>query len=46
MEVLKCGCRVENGKFVVGEECAHCKECNAVAELHPFGHKRLRDFEG
>ncbi len=44
MEILECGCRVEGGAFIVGDNCAYCKECNAVAEMHPFGDKRLKDF--
>ncbi len=44
MEILKCGCRVEKGKFILCEGCAHCKECNAVAKLHPFGNLRLHDL--
>jgi hypothetical protein len=46
MEVLKCGCRIEKGKFIIGADCAYCKECNVVAEMHPFGHKRLIDVAG
>ncbi|MCL5239231.1 MAG: hypothetical protein M1286_02030 [Candidatus Marsarchaeota archaeon] len=46
MEVLRCGCRVENGTFIVGDNCAYCKECNTVAELHPFGDMRLDELEG
>ncbi len=45
MEVLRCGCRIEGGVFIVGSGCAHCEECNTVAELHPFGNKRLTDLD-
>ena len=39
---LKCGCKItEEGKFIVGERCKNCKECNTISELHPFGIKRL-----
>jgi len=39
---LGCGCSVNNeGKFNVGNGCKHCKECNFVAKLHPFGSGRL-----
>ena len=42
MANLKCGCEVtDNGKFVVSERCRNCRECNMIAELHPFGVKRL-----
>jgi hypothetical protein len=44
MEMLRCGCRIEDGVFIVGDDCARCKECNAVAEMHPFGNKRLGDL--
>lgn len=44
MEVLACGCRVIDGVFIVGDGCTYCKECNAVAEMHPFGDKRLSDI--
>ncbi len=44
MEVLRCGCKIEEGRFMVGDDCAYCKECNAMAEMHPFGEKRLADF--
>lgn len=43
MEKLKCGCSVKNGKFIVGENCKYCRECNAMAKLHPFGSMRLSD---
>ena len=44
---LKCGCTViDDGKFVVGARCFGCRECNAVAELHPFGDKSLDEIEG
>ena len=39
---LDCGCQITSeGKVVVSENCKYCKECNLVAELHPFGTKRL-----
>ena len=42
MIVLKCECQVtEEGKFIVSEHCANCRECNIIAELHPFGEKQL-----
>ncbi|MDE1874075.1 MAG: hypothetical protein KGI04_03065 [Candidatus Micrarchaeota archaeon] len=44
MEVLECGCRIDEGVFIVGSNCTYCKECNAVAQMHPFGDKRLADF--
>ena len=43
--MLKCGCMVtEEGEFVVGQGCKHCKECNAVSALHPFGDDRILDI--
>jgi len=40
--MLKCGCTVtEDGKFIVGQGCRLCKECNAVGKLHPFGDDRI-----
>ncbi len=44
MELLECGCRIMDGQFMVGDWCKHCKECNAMVEIHPFGNKRLHDF--
>ncbi|MFH1325310.1 MAG: hypothetical protein ABIH49_00885 [archaeon] len=45
MITLKCGCKVdERGKFILGERCKNCKECNAMKELHPFGEKRFKDL--
>ena len=42
MVELKCGCQVTNeGKFIVGDSCVNCTECNTISELHPFGEKRL-----
>ena len=43
METLRCGCRIDDGVFTVGDDCAYCKECNTVAQMHPFGKKRLVD---
>jgi len=48
MVKLVCGCTVtEEGKFVVGEKCeqGNCKECNTIAQLHPFGEKRFQSVE-
>ena len=46
MEQLKCGCRIENGKFIVGEHCKEsgCRECNTIATMHPFGNVRFKDI--
>ncbi len=42
MGELMCGCEVtENGEFVVGAGCKHCKECNTMPNVHPFGPGRL-----
>ncbi|MEK6760483.1 MAG: hypothetical protein AABX93_01015 [Nanoarchaeota archaeon] len=42
---LKCGCAIkDDGKFVLGERCKYCTECNVVAEIHPFGNKKLDDL--
>ncbi|MBI2147621.1 hypothetical protein HYU19_04030 [Candidatus Woesearchaeota archaeon] len=40
--ILRCGCSVHaGGSFHVGQRCQNCRECTAIAELHPFGMKRL-----
>ena len=45
MVKLRCGCEVtDQGKFVLGEGCSECAECNAVSELHPFGGKRISNL--
>lgn len=47
MVELKCGCEVtEEGQFILGECCekANCGECRMVAQMHPFGKKRLADL--
>lgn len=45
-ETLKCGCKVEDGKFVLGNGCKerNCGECRLLVKLHPFGNKRVIDF--
>lgn len=44
--VLKCGCMVEDGgKFIIGNGCRYCNECNAVSKLHPFGNERIEKLE-
>ncbi len=44
--MLKCGCLVsEEGEFIVGQGCKHCKECNAVSALHPFGDDRILEIK-
>lgn len=45
MEMLECGCIVDEGEFIVGQGCKMCRECNAVADLHPFGHKRIKELK-
>ena len=42
---LKCGCSIsEDGKFIVGERCKYCLECNTISEIHPFTGKHLDDL--
>lgn len=44
--MLRCGCMVtEEGEFIVGQGCSHCKECNAVSKLHPFGNDRITELK-
>jgi hypothetical protein len=44
---LRCGCMVnDDGKFEVGDHCRNCVECNAVAQIHPFGTRRLAEVVG
>jgi len=39
---LICGCKVTGeGKFILADNCKHCRECQVLVELHPFGNKRL-----
>ena len=46
MITLKCGCKIdEKGNFILSERCRHCPECKAMTKLHPFGEKRLDDFD-
>ena len=41
---LRCGCQVtDEGKFIVGNGCINCKECQTISNLHPFGNKRLEN---
>ena len=41
--ILRCGCTVtQDGKYIVGERCRNCKECNHISNLHPFGMGRLQ----
>ncbi|MDE1855780.1 MAG: hypothetical protein KGH49_00905 [Candidatus Micrarchaeota archaeon] len=44
-EMLRCGCMVDEGEFIVGSGCKNCKECNTVSQLHPFGNKRLHEID-
>lgn len=46
VEVLKCGCSVRNGRFVLGKGCRerNCGECRMMAKIHPFGRKRIVDL--
>jgi len=44
---LKCGCAInEAGEFVIGKSCMdkNCGECRMIAQLHPFGEKRIVDM--
>lgn len=44
--MLKCGCIVtEDGEFIVSQGCSHCKECNTVGKLHPFGYDRIMEIK-
>ncbi len=36
----------DDGKFEVGDHCRNCVECNAVAQIHPFGTRRLAEVVG
>jgi hypothetical protein len=43
---LRCGCSItEDGEFVVGIGCQHCKECNTVGNMHPFGKGRIESIK-
>ncbi|MCL4389218.1 MAG: hypothetical protein M1528_00335 [Candidatus Marsarchaeota archaeon] len=45
MVVLDCSCEVtDDGRFVVGIACKGCTECNIIAELHPFGIRRISNI--
>jgi hypothetical protein len=42
MVILKCKCEVtDEGKFIVSNGCANCRECNTISTLHPFGPGRF-----
>lgn len=45
-ETLKCGCKVKDGKFILGKGCKerNCGECRLMVNIHPFGKKRVVDF--
>lgn len=43
--ILKCGCKITNNIFVIGDKCKNnnCIECNTLISLHPFRTKRLNE---
>jgi hypothetical protein len=44
--MLRCSCWItDEGEYVVGDGCRHCKECNAVSKLHPFGRDRIIEIK-
>ncbi len=45
--MLPCGCRVSEGKFIIGHNCKanNCRECLAMPTIHPFGRGRYAEMK-